>query len=120
MHPVIVDCVQRLQDNLNKKAQNKDNNEIELKTLMSNLTMDVITTCAFGMKIDTYGEKESEFVTNAKSVLNGGLRLWLFFILLTSLPKVIEWTGFEQNDPKVNEFFCDAVIFYLCLGGART
>ena len=111
MHPIIVDCVKRLQNVLNKEALNKGNNEIELKKTMSNLTMDVISTCAFGTQIDIYGDSTNEFVTNAKKALNGGWRLWTFFILLTSFPKIIEWTGFEQNDPKVSTFFRNAVIF---------
>ncbi|CAG2162374.1 unnamed protein product [Oppiella nova] len=51
MHPIIIDCVKRLEEYLEKKAANKE--ELEMKKIMGNLTMDVIASCAFGTKIDT-------------------------------------------------------------------
>ncbi|CAG2172077.1 unnamed protein product, partial [Oppiella nova] len=63
MHPIVTDCVKRLEDYLETKASDKSNNEIELKKVMSDLTMDVISSCAFGTKIDVYNDqKRSEFV----------------------------------------------------------
>ena len=111
MHPVIVECVQRLKDNLNKIAQNKDNNEIELKKMMSNLTMDVISTCAFATKIDIYGESTSEFVIMSQRVLQPSLRAWLSLIMYITFPKIFKWMGIEMGDPKVFSFFRNAVIY---------
>ena len=96
-------------EELEKSAQNNDKHEIELKKMMGNLTMDVIATCAFGTKIDVYRDSKNEFVVNAQKALQGGWRIFLFFLLLTTVPKVLEWTGFEQTDPKVNHFFKNAV-----------
>jgi cytochrome P450 family 3 subfamily A len=36
----------------------------------SAFTMDVIARCAFGLKIDTLGNKDDPFITNAQFVLN--------------------------------------------------
>ena len=110
MHPIIVDCVQKLMEELEKSAQNNDKHEIELKKMMGNLTMDVIATCAFGTKIDVYSDSKNELIVNAQRVLEANWRLWLFFLLLTNAPKIVEWTGFQRNNPKITHFFRIAVI----------
>ena len=111
MHPIVVDCVEKLMEELKKSAQNSNNkNEIELKKMMDNLTMDVISSCAFGTKVDVYRDSKNEFIVNAQKILEGNWRFWLFFLLLTNAPKIVESTGFQRNDPKVTNFFRIAVI----------
>jgi len=108
MHPLIVNCVKRAEDVLTKTA-NSSNNEIELKKLMGNLTMDVIATCAFGTQIDTHNEPNNQFIKNAGVVFRGNWRIWVFFLLKTSLPQLLDITGFQMTDSKVANFFRSAV-----------
>jgi len=77
---------------------------------MGNLTMDVIASCAFGTKIDTHNDqKRNEFIVNAQKVFRGNWRVWLFFIGVTSFPKLVKWAGFKLTDPSVQRFFMSAV-----------
>ena len=113
MHPIIIECVERLKNALDKEHKKNGNNEIQLKKMMSGLTLDVIFCCAFATQIDIYSDSTNEFVTNARKVFQGGWRLWLFYFLLISFPKLIEWTGFKQNDPEASSFFRDTVILII-------
>jgi len=111
MHPLIVDCVHSLENAIIKRI-NANNNEIELKQFMGNLTMDVIASCAFGTKIDTHNEPNNQFIKNAEIVFRGNWRVWVYFLLNTTFPKILDITKFEATDPKVANFFRSAVCHF--------
>ncbi|CAG2184116.1 unnamed protein product, partial [Oppiella nova] len=109
MHPIIIDCVHRLDNYLETKVMAGE--DVETKKTMGSLTMDVIFSCAFGTKIDTYNDhKTNEFLVNTKEVFSGAVwRLWVFIALVKISPKLFEWTGFQIIDPSVQKFFITAV-----------
>ncbi|CAG2167842.1 unnamed protein product, partial [Oppiella nova] len=107
MHPIIIDCVKRLEKYLEQKSRNGE--DVEMKKAMGNLTMDVIASCAFGTKIDTHNDPNNEFVVNAQKVFRGNWRIWVFFILNSTFPKLIKWTGFQIQDPSAKKFFSTAI-----------
>ena len=80
-----------------------------MKKAMGSLTMDVIASCAFGTKIDTYYDPKNEFILNARKAFRSNWRFWLFFILMTTFPKLWKWIGFKISDPTVKRFFTSAV-----------
>lgn len=52
-------------------SQNKNNNSgSHFDSLLGAFTMDVIARCAFGMAINSLGEKDDPFMTKAKAVFN--------------------------------------------------
>ena len=107
MHPIIVDCVQRLESNLEKNMKNS--NEVEIKKFMSNFTIDVIASCAFGTKIDAYSSNKSQFVSNSQKALRQTWRIWVAITLALISPKIIQWTKFSFVEPGVINFFKSAV-----------
>ena len=109
MHPIIIDCVQRLQQFLDKNlSENKS--EIELKKVMSKLTMDVIASTAFATRINVYNEeKESPFVTNARNVFTPSVRTFLIFILLSIAPRFTKAIGLSVLSSSAIKFFESAV-----------
>ncbi len=114
MYPLIEDCVQRLETAIIKKATDSSgNNEIELKKFMGNLTMDVIALCAFGTKIDTHNDPNNQFIKKVEVVFRGNWRFWVFFLLKTTIPKILDLTGFQMTDPSVAHFFRSAVSLLL-------
>ena len=106
MHPIIIDCVKRLENALERGIKIKE--EVEIKQYMSNLTIDVIASCAFGTKIDTYSEKRNEFIINAQKAFRGW-RMWVFITLSLAFPKLNQWIKFQINDPSITKFFRAAV-----------
>ncbi|XP_054156445.1 cytochrome P450 3A24-like [Oppia nitens] len=107
MHPLIIDCIGRLEQYVESRA--RTNEDLNVKKTMGNLTMDVIATCAFGTRIDTYGEKSSDFVINAQKAMRGNWRVWAFFLFMTTFPKLLRWSGFQIQDPGVQYFFKSAI-----------
>ncbi|CAG2100140.1 unnamed protein product [Medioppia subpectinata] len=108
MHPMITDCVHRLDQYLETKAINGD--ELDVKRAMGNLTMDVIASCAFGTQIDVHNDnKTNEFVANAQQVLRGNWRLWFMFLMTTTFPKLTEKIGISTMKPSVEHFFRSAI-----------
>ncbi|CAG2176021.1 unnamed protein product, partial [Oppiella nova] len=109
MHTIIIDCVKRLETIMAEKTAD-GLSELEVKRLMGNLTMDVIASCAFGTKIDTYNEqKRSEFVVNAEKVIRPNWRVFIFFMLMKTFPKILEWTQFKSTNVVVDRFFRSAI-----------
>ena len=109
MHPMIVDCIKRLENVFEKEVIGKGVTEFEAKKYMSNFTMDVIASCAFATKIDTYSEEKSEFIINAQKAFRGTWRLWVGFLILFTAPSLIKLTGFSVFPPGVLDFFRSAV-----------
>ncbi|CAG2100141.1 unnamed protein product [Medioppia subpectinata] len=108
MHPLIIDCVHRLDQYLETKAINGD--ELDVKRAMGNLSMDVIALCAFGTQIDTHNDtKTNEFVANAQQVFRGNWRQWAAFLAATAFPKLTEKIGFHTIKPSNEAFFRSAI-----------
>ncbi|CAG2163113.1 unnamed protein product, partial [Oppiella nova] len=84
MYPLINHCCEDFINNLDKLAANKS--EVELKQLMGAYTMDVIASCAFATKTNTYTDPNNPFTTRAHNIFHGPL--WKM-ILMISLPTFI-------------------------------
>lgn len=65
--------------------------EIELKDLFTRYSTDVIATCAFGVKVDSYKEKDNEFFTNGQQSV-GFAKVNMFKMLLLSFPPLVKVT----------------------------
>ncbi|CAG2104873.1 unnamed protein product [Medioppia subpectinata] len=108
MHPIIINCVHRLDKYLETKAIN--GSEFDLRQTMGNLTMDVIAASAFGTQIDTHNDhKTNEFVKNADSIIKGNWRVWLVFPLMSIFPTLAERLGLSIFSPSVRQFFKSAI-----------
>ena len=81
MHPIIVDCVKKLEEVLESETLGKGVKEFETKKLMSDFTMDVIARSAFATTIDTYSDDKNEFILNAQKAFRSTWRIWVSFLL---------------------------------------
>ncbi|XP_054157851.1 cytochrome P450 3A56-like [Oppia nitens] len=109
IHPIIIDCVQRLDEYLESKMLNKEE-DIEMIKTMGCLTMDVIAASAFGTKIDVYSDgKPNEFILNAKKVFSIGWRYLVLKLLLSFGKNFAKAVGFKLTPPSVTKFFTQAI-----------
>lgn len=53
-----------------QKAKNEEKINIELKEFFTRYTNDVIASCAFGLKINSFTDPENEFYTNGRILMN--------------------------------------------------
>jgi hypothetical protein len=107
MYPLIEDCVKSLEKVLTNAAMNKQ--ELEMKKVMGNLTMDVIATCAFATKIDTHNDPNNSFVKNAEKFFVLSLRNIINFMIASSFPSLSKKLGLKFLDNSVLQFFKKAV-----------
>ena len=119
MHPIIIDCVRRLETYMASKA--RAGHELDVRRAMGNLTMDVIAACAFGTQIDTHNDNvDNEFVMHAQRVFRGNWRMWVLAIMMVTFPKLAEWTELTFQPPETKRFFQSAVSimihfsYYMC------
>ena len=85
MYALINHCCDDFLNSLDKDVSN-GMNEVELKQLMSAYTMDVIASCAFATKTNTYADPNNPFTTKAINLFNA--TVWnrmLSFLLPSSL-----------------------------------
>jgi cytochrome P450 family 3 subfamily A len=104
MHKLVEQCVKSVDKILAKAA--KEQKEVEMKTLMGNYTMDVIATCAFGTKIDTYNDPNNPFIKNAIKMFRGNILRSILFFTLKPLMKFLR---ISLIDSSVMQFFKSAV-----------
>ena len=99
MYPLIRQSLKDFLDHLDGMAANKQN--VNLKDLYGNYTMDVISMCAFGTKTNIHEELDNPFVVNARKVFNFNLlRIALTFILPNFILKYLNrliWTNEAQE-----------------------
>lgn len=112
MQPLIEDCVKNLEKTLINFA-NDQNNEISIRQVMVNYTMDVIASCAFGTKIDTHNDPNNPLVKNASVFFRPSVRFGLFFLLNASVPSLVKKMNFCFVSRDVIDFFKSFVISYL-------
>ncbi|CAG2176936.1 unnamed protein product, partial [Oppiella nova] len=85
MYALINHCCKDFLNNLDKDVTNGVN-EVELKQLMGAYTMDVIASCAFATKTNTYADPNNPFTTQAAHLFN--VPIWKGLLQMT-LPTFI-------------------------------
>nr|CAH0100173.1 unnamed protein product [Daphnia galeata] len=92
MSVLIKDCVANLCERVTTFVE-KDG-KIDAKLTFSAFTMDVIARCAFGLKIDTLGNKDDPFIANAQFVFNPPTNKTPLILLPFMYPKLFSTFGY--------------------------
>ena len=92
-----------LQKVLGQKQES--NEEIELKDMMSRLTMDTIASTGFGLDIDTLNNPDNEFSKNAKEFINPNVVLMLISYIVPFLGKMLDTVGIKFISQRATDFF---------------
>ncbi|CAG2172267.1 unnamed protein product, partial [Oppiella nova] len=83
MYALINHCCEDFIDSLDKDVSN-GMNEVELKQLMGAYTMDVIASCAFATKTNTYADPNNPFTTKANNLFTAPIWKGMLQLLLPS------------------------------------
>nr|QIU80468.1 cytochrome P450 monooxygenase CYP6CY49 [Aphis gossypii] len=105
-HEQIQKCTDQLLNYIDENSKQKTDGT-EVNKIIKNLTIDVIGTCAFGMKLDTIN---SENNVNFKKYVNklikpNGKLLFFQYLLGTLFPKVIKLLKIQTIDVDATNFF---------------
>ncbi|XP_058837436.1 probable cytochrome P450 9f2 [Topomyia yanbarensis] len=84
--------------------------EVEVKDILSRLAMDVIGSCAFGLKLDSFKDRDSEFVRQAKKMLQfGRLTSVMKIFAFRWFPKIVGRMGFDLIDREQAVYFSEII-----------
>ncbi|XP_041367294.1 cytochrome P450 3A14-like [Gigantopelta aegis] len=68
MVPIVQDCLSKLVSNISEQQSKGD--YLEMNSVFSNYTMDVVSTTLFGIDLDTQNNPDNEFVKHAKKLMD--------------------------------------------------
>lgn len=107
----IKECSQQLVSSIDEKLKQTD--VIEVKEIIKYFASDVIGTCAFGLKLDTIKNRDSDFRKYVSKLLGGGLSQSISHLILTFFPKIGKFLKLQIFPRDAFEFFhsvfCDVI-----------
>ncbi|CAG2120504.1 unnamed protein product, partial [Medioppia subpectinata] len=104
MYALVEHCVKGVDKMLEKAANGEQ--EVDVRSLMGNYTMDVIASCAFATKTDTHNDPKNPFIINARKLFNQ--HIWRSFMFLTMKP-VMKFFNISILEPTTTDFFKKAI-----------
>lgn len=89
MFELVTECADDVVKHFLKKVENGEKINIELKEFFARYTNDIIASCAFGLKINSFDDPENEFYTSGRAILNfTGLKQAFRVLIVNKLPAV--------------------------------
>ncbi|XP_031640704.1 probable cytochrome P450 9f2 [Contarinia nasturtii] len=111
MFELVSECADEIVKYFQKKSANGEKINIEMKDFFSRYTNDVIATCAFGIKVNSYADPNNDFYANGKKILNfGGFFKTLKFFAIIIFPKITRGLKLKFFDPLVSNFFKNMIL----------
>lgn len=107
MVPFMLDAsntmMQTLKDKI--KLSGADYVDVESRDIVTQYTIDVIASCAFGLKVNSHKENDNEFYTAGSEIVSVTLRKMLIGISHTLFPKFSKYFGLQLLSKKTSDFF---------------
>jgi len=103
MYGQVKDCSKELLNYIKKKSSKSD--EIEIHDLLGKYATDVVGTCAFGLKLGSIVDEDSEFRKYGKQLFKPTFRQLIITMLGMISPKIPNKLQIQQFSPDVISFF---------------
>ncbi|XP_046959632.1 probable cytochrome P450 9f2 isoform X2 [Vanessa cardui] len=112
MVPFMEEVGKQMIEAIKKKINDSDTGEIEVdcKDLTTRYSNDVIASCAFGLKVDSFTDEKNKFYQMGKIISTLKIRQILLFFLVAAFPslsKKLKLTIFSKSN---TDFFKDLVL----------
>ncbi|XP_058462582.1 probable cytochrome P450 9f2 [Malaya genurostris] len=107
MFYLMTNCIEAMvefyENDLRKTTGSKD---VELKDILSRLAMDVIASCAYGLKLDSFKDQNSEFIRQARKMLAfDKLGTVIKIFAFRWFPKIVGSLGLDLIDREQAVYF---------------
>lgn len=106
MHDQIKECSKELMNYINEKS--KITEQLDMNDIMAKYATDVIGTCAFGLKLDTVKNDDSDFRNYGKKLFNPSIGSMLTQMVSLISPKLVRALKLKEISPEVTEFYKSA------------
>lgn len=107
MSPLIHTCVEEFQEYVDKLVE--ENVEHEIRALMAKYTLEVIGSCAFGLKLGNLTQDENLFREIADIIFKPSTKSNIWRGLNVIFPGIIKFFNISLSNPRVLQFFRDLV-----------
>lgn len=101
MFELISECADEIVGHFSQQTKDGEKLNVELVDLFSRYGSDVIGTCAFGIKVNSFADPDNEFYLNGKSIIDfsGFSKAFKFFmiLLLPKLASAFKMAVFDQS-----------------------
>nr|WOV89620.1 cytochrome P450 CYP6CY51 [Rhopalosiphum padi] len=108
MYGQIEECSKILMENIDKYLA-EDNNEIEIRDMISKYSTDVIGTCLFGFNLNDISDDESAFRKYGKSIFSPSLKTLFGQMCLMITPTLFKLVRLKDFPTEVTDFFHTAL-----------
>ncbi|CAH2105979.1 unnamed protein product [Euphydryas editha] len=97
---------------LEKKIKESDSGAIDIdcKDLTTRYSNDVIASCAFGLKVDSYTEEENKFYEMGKTAATFKFKQMLLFFALSAFPALVKRLKLTLFSSQTKDFFVELVM----------
>lgn len=82
---------------------------VDMKDFSNRFTIDVTSSCAFGMEANTLNHKNPELIEIFKNLLGGDGVNFVYFFFLGFFPKISKFLNLRMFSKKIETFFFDVV-----------
>lgn len=106
MFELIIECAKQMSQSLSKQCESSGSADCEMKELFTKYANDVISSTAFGYKINTFEDPNNEFYLSGKKFAEfASVKAIFRVVTILMLPKVASFFNISIIDQKVTNFF---------------
>lgn len=111
MFELVTDCADDVIKHFHKQIDNGQRINIEMKDFFSRYTNDVIATCAFGIKINSFTDPENEIFLNGRTIMDfTGVKTMLKTIILNKSPALARILKLSLLDESISNSFKKTIL----------
>lgn len=110
MFDLVVECSADMATYFHKEAKSIDLQVLDIKEVFTRFTNDVIATCTFGVKVDSFGNRDNEFFTMGNDMMKFNKFQLIQFMIISFLPKVARFFDIKFINNKVSNFFRSLIL----------
>lgn len=105
MFQLVTECGVQTANYFRKESQITDFQVLDMKDVFSRFTCDIIATCAFGIKVDSYNDRENEFFRMGSKMLGFTAFQKFKLMLLRFVPKIATLFQIKFISGSISNFF---------------
>lgn len=104
---LVAECTNNMMQHCIKSGSNDQKINIEVRDLFGRCLTDVISSCAFGLHVDSFKNEQNELFQNAQRFLRFST---LKFLFLAIMPKLMKILNVNMTSKDVTDFFRPLVL----------
>lgn len=111
MYDLVGECADDVVNHLLARSENRDRINVEMKDFFARYTNDIIASCAFGLKINSFVERDNEFYRNGRKLMDlTGFKQMLRMLVMFKLPTIARLFNISLTGGPVGKSFENTIL----------